>query len=71
MRPLWWVVDIGFGCFLLVFREQLTRMVLDLNRKAWGPIYDKPVMRTLMQVVNDVVGLGFITLGFVALFRGR
>ncbi len=45
--------------------------MLDYNRKAWGPSYERPAMRRLGQVMNDVVGLGFIAGGFLALFNGR
>lgn len=71
MHSLQWVAGIGIGCFLLVFRVQFTRAVLDYGRKAYGPTYDKPAMRTFAQVLNDVVGLGFIIGGFSALFGGR
>ena len=62
------VIVLSAGCLMTVFHKAFARLTIEGQNKFWGLRFGQKEIK-ITEIVSVIVGMGFIVLGFLSLFR--
>lgn len=62
------IIGLLAGCSMTIFHKSFARLTIERQNKFWGFHFGQREIK-ITEVVSVIVGMGFIVLGFLFLFR--